>query len=101
MERFATGFDELPELIPGRSDYRIVVATGVLAPPQVSRPQRDLDEELARLRRENTELKQATKVPHSVILALTDENQRLARRRRVDAAVMALSSGDPKPKGKR
>jgi hypothetical protein len=30
VERFAIGFDELPELIPGRSDYRILVATGVL-----------------------------------------------------------------------
>lgn len=30
VERFATGFDDLPELIPGRSDYRILVSTGVL-----------------------------------------------------------------------
>lgn len=32
VERFATGFDELPELIHGRSNYRILVATGVLVP---------------------------------------------------------------------
>lgn len=68
----------------------------------VSRPRRDLEDELARVRRENTELKQATKVLHSVILALTADNQRLARRhRRGDANVVALPTGDPKPKGKR
>lgn len=32
VERFATGFDELPELIPGRSDYRILIASSVLVP---------------------------------------------------------------------
>ena len=30
VDRFATGFDELPELIPGRTDYRILIASGVL-----------------------------------------------------------------------
>ena len=30
MERFATAFDSLPELIPGRSDYRILISSGVL-----------------------------------------------------------------------
>jgi hypothetical protein len=30
VERFATGFDELPELIPGRADYRVLVGPGVL-----------------------------------------------------------------------
>jgi hypothetical protein len=30
VERFATGFDNLPELIPGRRDYRILISTGVL-----------------------------------------------------------------------
>lgn len=30
VERFATGWDELPELIPGRSDYRILISAGVL-----------------------------------------------------------------------
>jgi hypothetical protein len=30
VERFATGFDELPELIPQRRDYRILISTGVL-----------------------------------------------------------------------
>ncbi len=32
VDRFATGFDELPELIPGRADYRILLTTGVLVP---------------------------------------------------------------------
>lgn len=30
MEKFATGFDELPALIPGRDDYRILISTGVV-----------------------------------------------------------------------
>ncbi len=30
IERFATGFWGLPELIPGRSDYRLLIATGQL-----------------------------------------------------------------------
>ncbi len=30
VERFATGFDDLPELVPGRSDYRVLISTGVL-----------------------------------------------------------------------
>lgn len=30
VERFATGFDELPEPIRGRGDYRILVSTGRL-----------------------------------------------------------------------
>lgn len=32
VDRFASGFDDLPELIPGRPDYRIFIGTGVLAP---------------------------------------------------------------------
>ena len=30
VEQFAVGFDDLPELIPGRSDYRILIAAGTL-----------------------------------------------------------------------
>jgi hypothetical protein len=30
VERFATGFDELPEMIPGRPQYRILIGTGTL-----------------------------------------------------------------------
>lgn len=30
IDRFATGFMQLPELIPGRSGYRILIAKGVL-----------------------------------------------------------------------
>jgi hypothetical protein len=30
VERFASGFDDLPELISGRSDYRLLVSTGIL-----------------------------------------------------------------------
>ena len=32
VERFAAGFDELPALIDGRSEYRVLVTTGVLVP---------------------------------------------------------------------
>ena len=30
MERFATGWDDLPHLIPGRPDYRAPISVGVL-----------------------------------------------------------------------
>ena len=30
VERFATGFHDLPELIPGRPDYRILISAGTL-----------------------------------------------------------------------
>lgn len=30
VERFAANFFELPELIPGRLDYRVLIATGLL-----------------------------------------------------------------------
>lgn len=30
VEVFATGFDDLPELIAGRPDYRLLIATGLL-----------------------------------------------------------------------
>src|SRR6266567_8337638 len=67
-------------------------------PQPGSRSRGDADEELARLRREHTELKESTKVLHSVILALVQENQRLARRRRRDKAdVVALSTPDNTP----
>jgi len=32
VDRFATGFDDLPELIPGRSEYRLLISTGMLVP---------------------------------------------------------------------
>jgi hypothetical protein len=32
VDRFATGFDELPELIPGRPDYRLLISAGMLVP---------------------------------------------------------------------
>jgi hypothetical protein len=77
-------------------------------PPLSSRPQTgsgsrgDADEELARLRREHAELKESTKVLHSVILALVQENQRLARRRRRDNAdVVALSTPHNTPRQQR
>jgi hypothetical protein len=76
--------------------------------PPTGRPQPglrsrgDADEELARLRREHAELKESTKVLHSVILALVQENQRLARRRRRDNGdVVALSTPDNTPRPKR
>jgi hypothetical protein len=30
VEQFATGFDALPELIPGRPEYRILISTSIL-----------------------------------------------------------------------
>jgi hypothetical protein len=30
VDRFATGFDEFPELIRGRPDYRILISAGML-----------------------------------------------------------------------
>lgn len=32
VEEFATGWDDLPELIPGRPEYRILIKTGYLIP---------------------------------------------------------------------
>lgn len=32
VDRFAVDFDRLPELIPGRNDYRILYAVGLLVP---------------------------------------------------------------------
>jgi hypothetical protein len=32
VEVFATQWNDLPPLIPGRSDYRVFIATGVLVP---------------------------------------------------------------------
>jgi hypothetical protein len=67
-----------------------------------SRSRGDADEELARLRREHGELKESTKVLHSVILALIQENQRLTRRRRRDDGnVVPLPVPDPPPTPRR
>lgn len=30
VDAFAAGFDDLPEVLPGRSDYRLLVSSGVL-----------------------------------------------------------------------
>ena len=32
VETFATRFDDLPQLIPGRHDYRILISQGMLVP---------------------------------------------------------------------
>jgi hypothetical protein len=32
VEEFATGFNDLAELIPGRPDYRILIGAGLLVP---------------------------------------------------------------------
>ena len=32
VDRFATGFDDLPELTPGQSDERVLIAVGVVVP---------------------------------------------------------------------
>lgn len=66
-----------------------------------SRSRSDVDEEVARLRHESSELKESTRVLHSVILALVHENQRLARRRHRDEADVVPLSGDRPPTGKR
>ena len=67
-------------------------------PQPGSRSRGDANGERTRLRQEHAELKESTKVLHSVILALVQENQRLARRRRRDKAdVVALSTPDNTP----
>lgn len=70
-----------------RDEFRRQIDT---TPPPPDRPQKaprsrtETDQELAKLRRENAELKRSTKVLHSVILGLTQENQRIRRHRRHD-----------------
>lgn len=71
------------------------VPSSSVAPKAGSRPRTDVNEALARLRQENTALKESTKVLHSVILALVQENQRLARHRQVALA------GDEAPTSRR
>jgi hypothetical protein len=85
-----------------RDEFRRQIEQHV--PPPTTRPQpgsrsrADADVELTRLGREYAELKESPKVLHSVILALVQENQRLARRRRRDNAdVVALSTPDNTP----
>jgi hypothetical protein len=89
-----------------RDEFRRQIEQHV--PPPTTRPQPgsrsrgDADEELARLRREHAELKESTKVLHSVILALVQENQRLGRRRRRDDGnVVPLTAPDKPPTPKR
>jgi hypothetical protein len=89
-----------------REEFRLQVQQRMPVPSArpgpISHPRDELEQELARVRQENTDLKQSTKVLHSVILALTHENQRLARRRRrADADVVELATGDQQPQGQR
>jgi len=88
-----------------RDEFRRQIEQRV--PPPTTRPQPgsrsrdDADEELARLRREQAQLKESTKLLHSVILALVQENQRLARRRRrdnADVAAVSTPANTPRPK---
>src|SRR6266851_8725272 len=86
-----------------RDEFRRQIEERVPPPTTRSRPglrpRGDADEEVARLRREHAELKESTKVLHSVILALTQENQRLARRRRRDNIdIVALCTPDNMPR---
>ena len=82
-----------------RNEFRRQVAQQL--PPPATQPQpchrsrHNEDEELVRLRKELAELKESTKVLHSVILALVQEYARLARRRQRDnGANSPLSSLD-------
>jgi len=82
-----------------RDEFRRQIEERV--PPPITRPQLgsrsrgDADEEVGRLQREHAELKESTRVLHSVILALVQENQRLARhRRRDDGNVVPLTAPD-------
>jgi hypothetical protein len=86
-----------------RDEFRRQIEERVPPPttrtPPGSRSRSDAAEELGRLRREHAELKESTKVLHSVILALVQENQRLSRRRRRDNIdVVALSTSDNTPR---
>jgi len=83
---------DLREVFRRQLAERMPVATD--RPRPSSRPHGDVDEEVARLRQETKELKEATKLLHSVILALVQDNQRLARRHsRDDGEVVALADG--------
>jgi len=89
-----------------RDEFRRQVDKRVPPPNTRSQPASrspgDADDELVRLRREHAELKENTKVLHSVILALVEENQRLARRRRRDDGnVVSLTGPDNPPTPKR
>jgi hypothetical protein len=89
-----------------RDEFRRQIEARV--PPRTTRLQvrlcargdaNDANEELACLRREHAELKESTKVLHSVILALIQENQWLARRRRHDnSSVIPLTEPNKPPK---
>jgi hypothetical protein len=99
-------YDSANRAIDLRDEFRRQIEQRV--PPQTTNPQpgsrsrADADEKLARLRREHAELKESTKVLHSVVLALVQENQRLARRRRRDNADgVALSTPDNTPRPQR
>lgn len=90
---------DLPEEFRRRLEERVPATAA--RPRTYSRSCSDVDEEVARLRHESAELKESTRVLHSVILALVQENQRLARRRpRSDADVVPLAS-DRSPTSKR
>jgi hypothetical protein len=85
-----------------RDEFRRQIEARVPQPatrrPPGSRSHGYADKELARLRREHAELKESTRVLHAVILALTHENQRLARRRqRDDGAIVPLTAPDKAP----
>jgi len=80
-----------------RNDFRRRLAdqvpTVAIRPKPGSRVRTDVEHELCRLRRDNVTLKEATKVLHSVILALVQDNQRLTRRRLRDSAVPDCNGG--------
>lgn len=83
-----------------REEFRRQIDGRVPATPARSgsgrRSPSDVDQELARLRRESVELRESTRVLHSVVLALVEENQRLARRRpRDNGDVGSLASERP------
>jgi hypothetical protein len=84
-----------------RNEFRWQIEQRMPSPTTRQQPRShsgaDVDEELARLRQEQRELKESTKVLHSVILALVEENQRLTRRRRLGEDGVAQLGTPDKP----
>ncbi|MGZ4618888.1 MAG: hypothetical protein ACXV3F_09240 [Frankiaceae bacterium] len=71
--------DRAPDL---RAAFRAALPPTMHVPARQRGSDKEERRELARLRRENRELKEATKVLHSAVIALTHQNELIARRAR-------------------
>jgi hypothetical protein len=86
-----------------REEFRRQLAERVPAPTAGPRTgplsRSDVDAAVASLHQENAELKESTKLLHSAILALVQENQRLARRRPSTGAEVVAPASDSTDEG--